>query len=139
MKTRINVYLNLNGKCEEAMNFYKDCLGGELILNKVEGSQVENEFPPEMKNKIMHSELAKDDMLLMATDGCTDNFQEGNNVSLFLNCATEDEIRIYFDGLSVGGRVIQPLEDQFWGALFEVLTDKYGITWMLSFERSRPA
>jgi len=139
MKTTINVYLNFNGKCEQAMNFYKDCLGGDLTISKVAGSPVENEFPPEKKNDVMHSELKKGDLLLMASDGCAGEYQQGTVVSLSLNCATEEEIRNYFEKLSVGGEVAEPLTEQFWGALFGRITDKFGIKWLLNFDKTANA
>jgi len=137
MTTRINVYLNFNGNCEEAMNFYKDCLGGELTLNRFEGSPVEDQCPPDMKNKIMHSNLINNDIILMASDAlCSGELQEGNSISLSLNCSSEEEIRTFFDKLSVGGQVKEELKDQFWGATFGMLIDKYGVNWLLNYEKT---
>jgi hypothetical protein len=59
MTTQINAYIGLNGKCREAMNFYKDCLGGELTVQTVGGSPIEKEFPEGMKDQILHSSLMR--------------------------------------------------------------------------------
>jgi PhnB protein len=133
--TQINAYLGFNGKCREAMNFYKECLGGELNFITVEGSPMEAQCPAAMKHQILHSTLAKNGFVLMGTDVVGPNgYTKGNNIALSVNCASEEEIHSFFSNLSAGGTVIDPLKVQFWGALFGVLTDKYGITWMLSYD-----
>ncbi len=136
--TQINAYIGFNGKCREAMNFYKDCLGGELIFNVVGESPMASQFPENMKDKILHSSLTKGALLLMSTD-CTssEGYTKGNNVALSLNCSSEDEIKTFFSKLSEGGKVIDALKAQFWGAVFGVLTDKFGITWMLNYDKNQ--
>jgi PhnB protein len=133
--TRINVYLSFKDNCEEAMNFYKDCLGGELTLNRAEGSPMEKECGSDFKDKIMHASLEKGDLILMGSDmfwpGEVDH---GNSISLSLNCETEEEIREYFAKLSAGGQIIQELRVEFWGALFGMITDKYGVKWLFNHE-----
>lgn len=138
MSTRINAYLTFKGNCEEAMNFYKECLGGELTLNKVEGSPAEEHCPPEAKNQIMHANLIKDDLILMASDMLwPGELEHGNSITLSINCSSEEEINEFFTKLAEGGQVTQPLEDQFWGALFGMLTDKFGLKWMLNFDKTQ--
>lgn len=136
MTTRINAYLAFDGNCEEAMNFYKDCLGGKLTLNRVEGSPMEEQATPEMKNKILHADLIKGDLVLMASDMiCTNEaFQHGNSISLSLNCDSEQEIRTFFEHLSAGAQATEPLQEQFWGAIFGMITDKYGVKWLLNYD-----
>lgn len=134
--TQINTYLNFNGNCQEAMNFYKDCIGGELTIQTVEGSAIEAQCPAAMKNQILHSTLTKDALLLMGSDMIgPDGFIKGNNISLSLNCSSEDEINNFYNKLSEGGHIIDPLKQQFWGALFGVFNDKFGIRWMLSYDK----
>jgi PhnB protein len=133
--TRINVYLTFKDNCEEAMNFYKDCLGGELTINPAEGSPMEKECGGDMKNKVMHASLEKGDLILMASDMFWPGEADyGNAISLSLNCETEAEIREYFAKLSAGGQVIQELRVEFWGALFGMVTDKFGIKWLFNHE-----
>lgn len=140
MNTSINVYLTFKGNCEEAMNFYKDCLGGVLTLNRVAGSPVEEQCPPEARNQIMHANLIKDDLILMASDMLwPGELEHGNSITLSLNCKTEEEIRTFFPKLAEGGQITQPLEDQFWAALFGMLTDKFGVKWMLNFDKATEA
>lgn len=133
---QINVYLGFNGKCREAMNFYKDCLGGELFLQVVSESPMAAQCPAGMQDQVLHSSLTKGDLLLMATDMVgPDGYQKGNNVALSISCTSEEETNTFFNNLSAGGYVIDPLKDQFWGATFGCLVDKFGNTWMLNYQK----
>src|SRR5688572_8621698 len=135
--TQINAYLNFNGNCHEAMTFYKECLGGELTVQTVEGSPIETQCPPAMKHQVLHASLLKDSLVLMASDMTgPDGFIKGNTISLSLNCSSEKEIETFFTKLSSGGQITHPLEKEFWGATFGVLTDKYGIRWMLNYDQN---
>ena len=134
---QINAYLNFNGNCREAMTFYKKCLGGELTVQTVEGSPIEFQCPPFMKHQVLHASLLKGNLVLMASDMIEpEGFIKGNTISLSLNCNSEREIKNFFARLSAGGRITHPLEKQFWGATFGVLTDKYGIKWMLNYDKA---
>jgi PhnB protein len=133
---QINAYLNFNGNCREAMTFYKEALGGELVLQTVEGSPLESQCPSAMKHYILHSTLTREDMILMASDmAAPEGFIKGNTIALSLNCSSEDEINTYFSNLSTGGKILHPLAKQFWGATFGVLNDKYGIRWMFNYDK----
>lgn len=135
--TQINAYLNFNGNCREAMNFYKECLGGELALQTVEGSPIEAQCPPAIKNQVLHASLMKDAILLMGSDMVgPDGFIKGNTMSLSLNCSSEEEINSFFSTLSAGGKIIHPLRVEFWGAIFGVFTDKFGVRWMLNYDKN---
>lgn len=136
--TQINVYLIFDGNCEEAMTFYKECLGGELAINRVEGSPMEAQCPPEMKNKIMHANLVNGGIVLMASDALMPGkYIKGTDSSVSLNCSSEEEINTFFTKLSAGGQITLPLQEQFWGALFGMFTDKFGVDWMLNFDRNQ--
>ena len=62
---------------------------------------------------------------------------KGNNISLSLNCSSEEEANDYFYNLADGGRIIEDLKLQFWGAMFGAVTDKFGITWMLTYHKNK--
>lgn len=140
--TTINAYLFFNGKCREAMNFYKECLGGgELHLQEVGGSPAEPFCPAAMKDQILHSSLVKGGIMLMGSDmsdptGAPAGTAPASAVALSVNCSSEEEINSFFNKLSEGGRIIDPLKEQFWGAIFGVLTDKYGIRWMFNYDKN---
>ncbi len=127
-----------DGKCREAMNFYKDCLGGgELEFMTGKGTPMEKDMPADKLDRIMHSTLKKDDWVLIGSDMMMERAKIGDNVGISLNCSSDEEIRSVFQKLSEGGEVFMPLEDQFWGALFGVVTDKYGVEWMLNFQKTQ--
>ena len=135
--TQMNAYLSFNGNCREAMSFYKECLGGELTFQTVEGSPLEAQCPSAMRHHILHSTLAKNGFVLMGSDMVgPEGFIKGNNIALSVNCSSEEEIHAFFSNLSAGGNIIDPLKTQFWGALFGVLTDKFGIRWMFNYDKN---
>jgi PhnB protein len=135
--TQIHSYLTFSGNCREAMTFYKECLGGELILQTIGESPLSEKMPEKMKDCILHSALRKDSLLLMGSDMVPDSgLSKGNAVSLSLHCSSEEEIRTCYKKLSSGGKKNHPLENTFWGALFGDLTDKFGNHWLLNFDKN---
>lgn len=133
--TQINAYLNFNGSAREAMTFYKECLGGELVLQKIAESPMAAQMPSEMGPKILHSSLTNAGLVLMASDCMGAATVAGNNVALCINCSSEEEINSFFKNLAAGGKVNEPLQQSFWGATFGSLTDKFGIHWMLNYTK----
>ncbi len=134
--TSIQAYLTFNGNCREAMNFYKDCLGGELQWQTVGESPMSDQLPGKMKKCILHSSLTKGDLVLMASDMVDEEgLLKGNAVSLMLNCNSEEESQECYAKLSAGGEQTHPLEITFWGALFGNLTDKFGNRWLLHYQK----
>jgi PhnB protein len=135
--TNIHAYLTFNGNCREAMTFYKNCLGGSLVLQTIGESPMAAKLPAKMKQSILHSTLTKGSLILMASDMVgEDGLVKGNSVSLMLNCGSKKEITTLYKKLSAGGKETHPLENTFWGALFGDLTDKYGNQWLLHFDKS---
>jgi PhnB protein len=136
MMTQLNPYLRFNGNCREAMTFYKECLGGELAVQTVGESPLAGQMPPEAKQNVMHASLTKGDLVLLASDTMAPgDIIKGTSISLSLNCSSEEEIRTYFSNLSVGGKITYPLHVEFWGAIFGILTDKYGNEWYLNYDK----
>lgn len=134
----INSYLTFNGNCREAMQFYKECLGGKLHFQTIGESPLSDKMPRQMKDSILHSTLSKRSFLLMGSDMvANDGLSRGNAVSLMLDCSNEKEIKTCYEKLSAGGTRDHPLEISFWGALFGDLTDKYGNRWLLHFDKSK--
>ena len=135
--TQINAYITFNGNCREAMNFYKECLDAELTMQTVAGSPIEAQCPQEMKDSILHATLIKDNLLLMGSEMIgPGGWTKGNDMALSLNCSSEEEINNFFDKLSVGGQIIHELRVEFWGAIFGVFNDKFGIRWMLNYDKN---
>ena len=131
---RIEAYVFFNGNCEEAFQFYRDAFGGELNLNRYEGSPMDAQLPADAKQKIMHASLVSGDATLMGADAVGDwKRTAGNNVALSLVSHDEAAGKRAFERLSAGGKVTVELAPTFWGAKpFGMLTDKFGIDWMVS-------
>ena len=135
---KLNPFIRFNdNKCKEAMNFYKDCLGGELNFMTVKGSPMEKDMSTDKQDLIMHSTLKKGDWVLIGSDMMRDKATAGDNVGVSLDCESEEEIRTIFEKLSKGGEVFMPLEDAFWGAIFGLVTDRYGVEWMLNYQKAK--
>ncbi|WP_230149586.1 VOC family protein [Pedobacter sp. Bi27] len=134
----INSYLTFNGNCREAMTFYQGCLGGELTFETIGESVIVDKMPNIMKRSIMHAVLAKDDLVIMATDMVEERgLIKGNSISMMLNCNSEEEARAFYRKLSAGGKASHPLQETFWGALFGDLTDRFGNNWLINYDKNR--
>ncbi len=137
--SQLTPYLNFNGNCREALTFYQECLGGELSLQTVEGSPVEDQCPPGIKDQVLHGFLQQEGFLLMGSDmQGPGGYVPGNTVSLCVACHSEAEINARFAALSAGGTILDPLGVKFWGDTFGVLTDKFGVRWMLNYDKNQP-
>lgn len=135
---QINTYFTFSGNCREAMSFYKQCLGGELMLQTIGDSPMAERMPPRMKECILHSSLKTDAFVLMGTDMVPETGRiKGNTVSQIIECSSEKELRTVYKKLVDGGKPEHPLEDTFWGALFGCLTDKFGNHWLLNYEKNQ--
>jgi len=141
--TTVNVYLNFDGQCEEAFEFYKSVFGGEFsYLGRFnEMPQDENNKLSEADgNKIMHVSLpisAETNLFGSDTVGAwSPKLVQGNNYSISINASSKEEADRLFNGLSAGGQVTMPLENTFWGAYFGMFVDKYGINWMVNFDEN---
>jgi PhnB protein len=136
--TQIFAYLTFNGNCCEAMEFYKECLGGKLTLQTRGDSPMAERMPEQMKNHILPATLKKGNLVLMGSDMAGDNgLKTGSAVSLMLDCENEEEIRSCYKKLSAGGQATHQLEHTFWGALFGDLTDKYGNQWLFNYNKKQ--
>ncbi|MBP9853972.1 MAG: VOC family protein [Candidatus Omnitrophica bacterium] len=144
----INPYLHFKGNAEEAFNFYKSVFGGEFTMishykDIPSNVQQDENHPISEKDaeRILHMSLpiGKENML-MGGD-CPSSLDSkmvvGDNVDLSINTESEEETERLFNQLSQGGKVIMPLGRTFWNAYFGMLTDKFGINWMLSYEYSQ--
>lgn len=134
----INPYLDFNGNCEEAFEFYKSVFGVELssVMRYTEmPTDPEHPLPEEMGQKIMYISLpiSKETKLHGAdtSEQFSGKAKFGNNISLMINAENKGEVDSLWAKLSVGGQVTMPLMDAFWGDYFGALTDKFGVNWML--------
>ena len=107
-------------------------------MQTVGGSPIEAQCPAAMKESILHATLQKEGLVLMASEMTgPGRFSEGSNhIALSLNCSSEEEINTFYANLSSGAQIIHPLRMEFWGAIFGVFTDKFGIRWMLNYDKN---
>jgi PhnB protein len=118
------------------MQFYQQCLGGELSIQDIGTSPLADKMPQQMKDCILHARLTKGAMVLMGTDMVgSAGLIKGNAISIMLNCNSEQELRDCFQKLSYDGTISHPIESTFWGAMLGDLTDKYGNQWLLHFQQ----
>lgn len=132
-------YLNFKGNCEEAFNFYKSIFGGEFTyVGRFKDMPGEQRPDPKDENKLMHISLPLGDgSILLGSDISEiyeNRFVVGTNISLTIGPESESESRRIFDALAEGGTVSMPMEKTFWGSLFGMLTDKFGVNWMVDYE-----
>lgn len=136
MATTMNPYVTLNGNCAEAVKFWSDALGATSHIMRMGDSPMP--VPPEAKDRVMHATIKTDSLIFMASDGMGGPAPApGSQVSISLNFTEKDEQTRVWERLSKGGTITMPLGDQFWGR-FGVLTDRFGIQWMLNHEAARP-
>jgi PhnB protein len=133
MKT-LSPYLNFFGRAREALEFYKNAFNGEIVqvMTFAEGGGACPGGTPN-PNDIMHSEFRADGIHFFATDGMPGSEPfNGNRITLTINFTSLDEQAAVFAALAHGGEITQPLVDQFWGAKYGEVTDKFGLLWSLN-------
>jgi PhnB protein len=129
-KAVLNPYLTFNGNAAEAMKFYHSILGGELTMQTFGESKMGK--TPEEKKRIIHAALNNDALTILASDGMVDRkVKAGDNFSLSITGKDRAWLTDVFDKLAKGGKVDMPLAKQFWGDTFGMVTDRYGIHWMV--------
>ncbi len=137
MQTKLNPYISFKDTTSEAMQFYKAVFGGELRMNTFKEFHASED--PSEDNLIMHAELeTQNGMTLMASD--TPNrmeYRPGTNFSVSLSGDNEAELTAYFQKLSAGGSVTQPLEKAPWGDSFGMCTDRFGVSWLVNISPAK--
>lgn len=131
----VEPYLFFEGRCEEAMTFYTKAVGAkvEALMRFKESPEPPppGMVPPGSENKVMHALFRIGDSAIMATDGGCSNAQKFDGFSLTITVANEAEAKAKFTALSEGGAVTMPLGKTFFSPCFGMLTDKFGVGWML--------
>jgi PhnB protein len=133
MKT-LNPYLSFGGNAEAALNFYAQALGGRVT--ELKRFSEAPQMPHPNKHEILHGRVEAENIRIMASDGKKDLPKMGR-ISLSLDFTDNAELDRVFTSLSAGGTVTMPVAEQFWGARFGMLTDKFGIDWMLNCDAKK--
>ena len=137
----IQPYLFFAGRCDEALDLYRSALGIEVDM-LMRFSDSPEPMPPGMlqpgfENKVMHAAFRVGDSIVMASDGCDDKSRFGG-FSLAVTVKDAAEADRVFDALCDGGTVKMPLAKTFWSPRYGMLTDRFGVSWMVMVPDDQP-
>ena len=127
-------YLHFGGRCEEALNFYKETVGAriDMLMRYRESPEaIEVTLPPDWDDKVLHANFHVGNAPVMASDDVTTETTFGG-FSLCVCMPSEEEAKRVFAALSEGGSVTMPLGPTFWSPCFGMLTDRFGVGWMVT-------
>ncbi len=134
--TTITPYVFFGGRCEEAIQFYQQAIGAEVVMMMRYSDSPEPPPPgmlqPGFEKKVMHVTLNVQGAPVMASDGCGDADSNFTGFRLALSFPTEAGAQKAFAALSEGGEVMMPLTKTFWSPCFGMLTDRFGLGWMVT-------
>ncbi len=126
-------YLNFPGNCAEAFRFYEKLFGGKIeTMMRFDESPMADEAPPEQRNNIIHAYLSIGDAVLMGSDAPPEYFAKPQGISVSIQLTDIEQGERIFNELSKGGNVGMPFEKTFWAERFGMVTDRYGIPWMIN-------
>lgn len=133
---KLHPYLNFNGNCRIAFDFYFQVLGGKLDMQTFGESPMAEQADPDWQDKILHARLAIGDAVLMGSDAPDGRYQppQGMMVSLQVDTALEAD-RIFAE-LAEGGEVPMPIQETFWAERFGMCVDRFGIPWMVNCDKA---
>ncbi|MGH3733194.1 MAG: VOC family protein [Acidimicrobiales bacterium] len=126
----VEAYLFFPGSTEDAMTFYRDCLGGDLTITR--RGDVDPSAPEDTKNLVINAALDCGSFVFRASDRTDASNDVQTRIELSLIGTEELELRRIFEALSVGGSVKAPLEKMFWGDVFGAFIDRFGIGWQVN-------
>jgi PhnB protein len=138
--TKVSLYLTFDGNCEAAFEFYKSVFGTEFSeinrFNEMPPQEGQPPIPEELGNRIMHVVLPiNNNMDLLGSDTMPGHTHiSGNNFSLSIITDSKEKAENFFNKLSDGAVITMPIADTFWGAYFGMLTDKFGIQWIVNYD-----
>ncbi len=141
--TTINVYLTFEGNCENAFNFYRSVFGGEFAhIGRFSDMPADPNYlvADEFRNQIMHISLPiSEECVRMGSDtaGHGGPLTVGNNFSISISTDSKEKADTFFEKLAADGKVTMPMDSTFWGDYFGMLTDRFGINWMISFAENQ--
>ena len=140
---QVQPYIYFDGRCEEAVNFYRTALNAEVTMmirfKENPEAQANHMGGKELDEKIMHASFKVGQTDVMASDGYAKGKPEFKGISLSVSTATEAEAKKIFSALSDGGTVTMPLSKTFYSPCFGMVTDKFGVSWMVIVPGEMPS
>jgi PhnB protein len=134
----IKPYISFKGNCKEAIDFYKDKLGAEVLFSQTYGESPMASYAPDNPDAIMHTSIKIGDSVIMACDNMMEDKSPtivGNNISLALGGNDVADAEKVFEAMSDGATITMPMQETFWAERFGMLTDKFGINWMFNVDK----
>lgn len=131
---KVQAYVTFGGRCEEALAFYKKSIGAEVtsLLRWKDSPDAAMKSPPGYEEKIMNASFRIGDTELMADDGMGEKHADFRGMTLAIEVADDAEAKRVFDALGQGGKATMPLTKTFWTSSFGMLTDQFGVPWMVN-------
>ena len=131
---KVQAYITFGGRCEEALEFYTKSIGAEVsgLIRWKESPEADMKGPPGWEEKVMNAAFRIGESQLMADDGMGDKTAEFKGMTLAIEVADDAEARRVFTALGEAGNVTMPLMKTFWTSSFGMLTDKFGVPWMVN-------
>jgi len=138
MQSQLNPYLSFRDTARQAMEFYQTVFGGKLEMQTFKDFHASADKSED--HKIMHAQLTADNgIVFMASDTpSTMEYRPGTNMSMSLSGENEAELRGYYEKLSAGGTIAMPLEKAPWGDTFGMVTDQFGVPWLVNISGQKP-
>jgi PhnB protein len=134
---QLNPYLSFDGKCEAAFKFYERCLNGKIVaMMTYAGSPMEEQTPPELRDRIMHARLTVGDEVLMGSDAPPGRYEGAKGFSVTVGIDDPTEAERVFHALAQNGTVQMPIQETFWATRFGMLVDQFGTPWMINCEKA---
>jgi PhnB protein len=129
-------YLAFDGQCKEALQFYEKCFDGTIdcLMTNAE-SPMAKHFPPEQQDRVMHARLSFGGNVLMAADAPPEHYKKPAGFSVSIHLQDVSQGKRIFESLSQGGAIEMPIQETFWSPGFGMVTDRYGIHWMINCEQ----
>lgn len=141
---KFNPYLNFDGNCREAFDFYAKTLGGEIMFSMTFADMPEEEqdgeacggaeMPEGMDDKIMHVSMEVGNITLMGSDA-PGEYVKPQGMHVAINLDTPEEAERVYKALSEGGEIIMPIQETFWAQRFAMFTDRFGTPWMIDCDK----
>lgn len=136
---KVQAYISFGGRCEEALEFYKKSIGAEVnsLMRWKDSPDKDMKGPPGYEEKVMNAAFCIGNTDLMADDGMAAETVEFKGMTLAIEVADDAEAKRVFTELGNGGKVTMPLMKTFWTSSFGMLTDKFGVPWMVNVEAAK--
>ena len=134
---KLNPYLNFNGNCEEAFQFYAKVLhGSDLRVMRFRDSPMGEKMSEAEKDMVIHARFRAGDTMVMGSDGPGGHYNKPQGFAVNIDVGTPEEAERIFAGLSEGGNVGMPIQETFWAKRFGMVTDRFGTPWMVNCEKA---